>query len=236
MPDVNHMVQQLKQYNPSTWVKSSQTVWHGSQSSTMPQEGEGDEGYDRSGDTGDFHHGFGSGFHVGTLHAAHLAERGQLGEGEGFIHPLHMSGTSLVSQQPQGSHDVPKRMVQSDDAANYGPLSHGQVREPAEALAAGHNIPYESELEDSGSVAFRSPRSNLKTWRESVLSDPKAAPWHKAMAEKGYDLSIRQNDPDRTVPHPPQHEDPQNEEWAKAGNYWENIYAPRPSPKLRKIT
>jgi len=222
MPDVSHMVQQLKQYNPSTWVGSSQTVWHGSQSPTMPQEGEGDEGYDRSGDTGDFHHGFGSGFHVGTLHAAHLAERGQVeANGGGYIHPLHMSGTSLVG-------------VQSDDAANYGSLSHGQFRDPTDALAAGHNIPYESELEDSGSVAFRSPRSNLKTWGESVLSDPNAAPWHKAMASKGYDLSIRQSDPDRSIAHPPVHDDPQAEAWAKDDGYWDNIYAPRPSPKLRK--
>jgi hypothetical protein len=180
-------------YEPGEWEQGADIVWHSSESPVMPQ----DKGYSST--------STGGGIHVGTRDAAD--ERAFVGGAapprDKTVHPLQLTGQSALAPRnalratdpqaytPMGG-DVrrkpgrPGHTAWGDEAANYSQEAKYEVDN-------GVNVPYVNEAEDKGSVSFRSPRQNLKTWNEAVSADPNAPTRHKAVAESGYDLSHPMN-------------------------------------------
>lgn len=189
-------------YEPGEWEKQPDIVWHGSESSVMPE----DQGYSNA--------STGGGFHVGTKQAAEeRTGHRALSAHKYTLHPLQIRGQMVLPPREVESGDDfaqfgdtgygsidreeskqlhgPVRMLKGrrnhmtwgDDAANYSHAARRSVEEHE------HTVPYVNEQEHRGSVSYRAPRENILTWAEAVHEDPNAPNWAKAARDRGFDLS-----------------------------------------------
>lgn len=178
-------------YEPSAWLGRRDISFHSSERSEMPlRESAGH---------------FGVGIHHGDFVAA--GERGAMyGTGQSregstvrinpsqflgahfrsHIHPIRMTGETAISAEPKERITAEKeavagRAVFTDVEAN--------TQLGKDIVVSGANVPYANEAENKGSISFRSPRKNLRTWSEDVLGDP-GAPQHLKNLAKQFDVTV----------------------------------------------
>jgi hypothetical protein len=187
-------------YDPETWIKGPDISYHASDSPRMPQAGEGGGG-------------FGEGFHHGTVGAAmyrgritsasHISpEHLHSHMARDYVHPVRMVGETAIRDEPFKEMFRSKSGESEETAAKLDKTEAAHAKHPMvfsdtnanmpsgeEMVGLGLNVPYINGVESAGSVSFRSPRQNLKTWAEDVRSDPGASTHHKLLAQQ-FDLTI----------------------------------------------
>ena len=182
-----------RNYDPESWSSQPDVSHHASNAPTMPQEfGSSSD----PGAAGEHTPGYGQGFHTGTYAAAEHRARSS---DRTHIHPVRHEGSMALRPESMGApwaltsgqlggesgDDRDPRQVWSDLATNdtsASSLAEGHV-------STGMTIPYLNEMEDQGSISYRSPRQNLRSWSEDVTADPGASHHDKLVAEQ-YDLTV----------------------------------------------
>jgi len=144
--------------------------------------------FDRNGDEYNGAGGHPLGIHSGTAWAARERDTP---DGQRVYHPLAIHGED-ASPSPDssawssgGSHvDRHGKVseVWADDVANGSEVATTQ------AVRSGKNVAYRNEGEDVGSISYRSPRSNVRTWSDSVVHNPDATHAERAAVRKGAEL------------------------------------------------
>lgn len=180
MSAADHLSEQLGlwekgPYLPSAWTgpQKSNTeageLWHSSWDERLPPERGRYDNADQRDVAGmspsnlTYQHPVG--MHAGTGWAAVSVEGGM----RDFYHPLSLHGP--VSDR-----------IYHDTSANNSERATAEVE-------AGITVPYKNVAEDIGSISYRAPRQNLRTWRESILADPTTASVAEIRAANaGWDL------------------------------------------------
>lgn len=168
----------------SDWARQQQ--WHASSASVFPKTDRDVSSPEEEDDNGEWNSAAGHplGFHVGTPWAA--TDRDAYSKK--VYHPLSISGKET---HPPNEHymavsedygfDMPD--LWSDEAAN------GAAPEATRAIRQGKNVPYINEGEDIGSVSYRAPRRNLRTWSQSVMHNPDSTFAEREAVRRGAELA-----------------------------------------------
>jgi hypothetical protein len=101
--------------------------------------------------------------------------------------------TAMVRSPKMEHPDTTAKLDKAEAAHAKHPMvftdTNANMPSGEEMVRLGLNVPYVNGVESAGSVSFRSPRQNLKTWAEDVRSDPGASTHHKLLAQQ-FDLTI----------------------------------------------
>lgn len=175
----------------SRWARNQQ--WHASNDEVIPSRDRGEatpaslDEFDHNGDPYNGSGGHPLGIHSGTAWAARERDTP---DGQRVYHPMAIHGkdeppTNTNIWSMGGEHtdrNGNTAGVWSDDAAN------GADVETTQAVRTGKNVAYRNEGEDVGSISYRSPRSNVRTWSDSVVHNPDATHAERAAVRKGAEL------------------------------------------------
>jgi len=167
----------------SDWARQQQ--WHASKQGIFPKT-DRDVSSPKRDDSAEWRSAAGHplGFHMGTPWAA--TDRDVFAHK--VYHPLNLQGEDYaptdeldMAVNEDYGFDIPH--LWSDDSAN------GANAESTRAVRQGKNIPYLNEGEDVGSVSYRAPRKNIRTWSQSVIHNPDSTFAERAAVRKGAELA-----------------------------------------------
>lgn len=181
-------------YDPEKWLARQDISWHASDEPTMPSEANEPSVVRTS---------FGYGFHHGSLPSA--MQRGRITSPSAiasadflnyglrpYMHPVRVTGEMALREEPNKPGFSNRRDPKVTEAHEAHPLvfSDSQANlEGVREVEEGKTVPYINTVEDIGSISYRSPRENLRTWAEDVTADPGASREHKLLAEQ-FDLTV----------------------------------------------
>jgi hypothetical protein len=157
--------------NPAKWL-NGRIMWHASRS----------VGPEFQGPT-----------HVGSLNAAR--EIADMDYEERHVHPVLLNGRDFPKRVEDG-------VVNGARDIEGNPTHHleeGSTENIDHLMDQGINVPYENEVEDSGSTSYVAPSSNVQTWSHHVTSMPKASSYWKRVAERNELVLADEAGPDDTV-------------------------------------
>jgi len=176
-----------RNYDPASWAEQPDVSWHSSNQPTMPEESDNQGSY-------------GTGFHVGTRKSAEDRGAGEQ-KIRPFVHPVRHSGSMAVRDEESEDFEAPMKFDQLGETSKPDPravFSDVDTNYNGDELMTNRSdefpgrpqltVPYINAAEDQGSISYRAPRENIRTWGEDVAADPGASRHQKLVAEQ-YDLT-----------------------------------------------